>query len=114
MTGGADSDKFVFASTQDSLKLYGKFDTITDFQKGVDKLDFHLIDANDGLSGNQKFAFVGYGGANQVLGAGQMTAYYDAALGKTIIEANIDGDASNEFHLELNGNVVPNVSDMVL
>jgi Ca2+-binding RTX toxin-like protein len=114
MTGGTGADKFVFSSVQDSLNLYGKFDLITDFQKGSDKLDFSQIDANETVAGNQAFKMVAYGGPNQVLQAGQMTAHYDAALGKTIIEANIDGDASNEFHLELNGNVVPNASDMIL
>jgi Ca2+-binding RTX toxin-like protein len=114
MTGGAGADKFQFASVQDSLNLYGMSDLITDFQKGSDKLDFSQIDANEMVAGNQAFKMVAYGGPNQVLAAGQMTAHYDAALGKTIIEANIDGDASNEFHLELTGNVVPNASDMIL
>jgi len=43
-----------------------------------------------------------------------MTAHFDAELGKTINEANVDGDASNEFHLELDGIVVPNASDMIM
>jgi Ca2+-binding RTX toxin-like protein len=114
LTGGSDADTFKFASVQDSLKLWGLFDTITDFKKGEDKLDFHLIDANEGVAGDQKFTLVSYGGSNQVLGAGQMTAHFDAELGKTIIEANVDGDASNEFHLELDGIVVPNASDMIM
>jgi Ca2+-binding RTX toxin-like protein len=114
MTGGSGSDKFVFTSVQDSLNLYGLSDLITDFQKGSDKLDFSQIDANETVAGNQAFKLVAYGGPNQVLGAGQMTAHYDVSLGKTIIEANVDGDASNEFHLELSGNHVPTASDMIL
>lgn len=114
MTGGAGRDMFVFESVQDSLKLWGKFDTITDFQQGYDKLDFSKIDANEGLSGDQAFQMVTYTGPNQVLQAGQMTVWFDYELGKTIIEANVDGDASNEFHLELNGNVLPNAGDMIM
>jgi Ca2+-binding RTX toxin-like protein len=114
MTGGEGADRFVFETTQDSLNLPGLFDTITDFQKGIDKLDFSQIDANETVVGNQAFNLVAYGGANQVLGAGQMTVHYDAGRGVTIIEANIDGDASSEFHLELTGDVVPNVSDILV
>jgi len=114
MNGGAGADRFVFESVNDSLNLYGRSDTIQDFQKGVDKLDFSQIDANENVAGDQRFSYVNYGGPNQVLGAGQMTAHFDETTGKTIIEANVDGDRSNEFHLELDGNVVPNISDLIL
>jgi Ca2+-binding RTX toxin-like protein len=114
MIGGEDADIFRFESVQDSLRLDGRFDTITDFQKGTDKIDLSQIDANELVAGNQAFSYVSYGGTGQILAAGQMTAHYDLASNRTIIEANIDGDNTNEFHLELVGNVVPSSGDFML
>lgn len=114
MTGGSGADTFIYESVQDSLKLHGLYDTITDFKQGVDKLDFSKIDANESVAGNQSFQMVTYGGPNQALSAGQMTVHFDYEIGRTIIEANVDGDASNEFYLELDGNVVPNSGDILV
>lgn len=114
LTGGDGRDFFSYESVQDSLNLRGLFDTITDFQAGQDKLDLSMIDANESSVGNQAFTLVDYTGPNQVLGIGQLSVHFDAIANVTIIEGNVDLDASSEFHLELVGNVMPNASDFVL
>jgi Ca2+-binding RTX toxin-like protein len=118
-TGGAGADVFDFNSVNDSANGIGLSDTITDFQKGSDKIDLSGIDANTGVGGNQAFQLVPnpagaglFGGGP--LQAGQVTYWYDAATNKTIVEANVDGDAGNEFHLELDGNVQLDQNDFVL
>ena len=52
-------------------------------------------------------------GAEQ-LQAGQVTSYYDDASGKTIVEANVDGDAVSDFKVELDGNVDLDQNDFFL
>jgi Ca2+-binding RTX toxin-like protein len=106
LRGGDGGDTFRFDAVTDSLKLTGQFDTILDFGYG-DRIDFSGIDANEGVAGNQAFSFVNYLGPNQVLAAGQMSAHYDPVTNRTIIEANVDGDASHEFYLEIVGNHAP-------
>ena len=55
MTGGTGADRFVFESKAD----FGGsgWDTITDFQHGVDKIDLSRIDARPDIAGNQAFTF---------------------------------------------------------
>lgn len=105
LTGGSGKDTFAYESVYDSLNLSGRSDKITDFEHGKDKLDLSGIDANMGAEGNQAFEHVAYTGANQVLGAGQLTSYFDQQLGRTIVLGNVDGDAANEFRIEVNSQV---------
>jgi Ca2+-binding RTX toxin-like protein len=53
MTGGADADVFWYGSKSDIFA----FDTITDFQHGVDKINLAAIDARPDIAGNQAFFF---------------------------------------------------------
>lgn len=54
LTGGLGADTFVFNSLND----VARYDRITDFQHGVDKIDVSAIDANPDIEGNQAFKFV--------------------------------------------------------
>ena len=111
MSGGAGRDVFDYNSVSDSTK--GASDLITDFQHGVDKIDLSTIDAISGKAGNQDFQFVQYD-ASKPLEAGQVSAHYDAALGKTIIEAAVDNVGGADMHIELAGNVQLNAQDFNL
>jgi Ca2+-binding RTX toxin-like protein len=53
MAGGAGADTFYFSSKND---IYN-YDTITDFQHGIDKIDLRGIDARPDIAGNQAFTF---------------------------------------------------------
>ena len=57
--GGAGGDTFVFGN-----KIQADGDKVMDFVHGVDKLDFHLIDAREFRSGDQAFIFDGYSVGN--------------------------------------------------
>jgi Ca2+-binding RTX toxin-like protein len=55
MIGGAGADKFVFEKTSDFGAV--GWDTVADFQRGVDKIDLSKIDARPDVAGMQKFTF---------------------------------------------------------
>jgi Ca2+-binding RTX toxin-like protein len=53
MTGGTGTDVFWYGSKTD----IAAFDTITDFQHGIDKINLAAIDARPDVAGNQAFFF---------------------------------------------------------
>lgn len=112
MTGGEGEDVFAFNSIADSPTI-GKHDLITDFQHGIDKIDLSTIDANMLKAGDQAFEFVKYD-ASKPLEAGQVSAHYDVASDRTIVEAAVDGVAGAEMSIELQGNVHLTQQDFVL
>lgn len=59
MTGGAGADRFVFESFADFIgtATFSGFDTIHDFQQGVDVIDLRQIDARPDQPGDQAFTF---------------------------------------------------------
>ena len=58
LTGGSEGDRFVFHSVKESL-TGSRRDVITDFKRGLDKIDLRTIDADtDGSGGNQGLHWV--------------------------------------------------------
>jgi Ca2+-binding RTX toxin-like protein len=112
LTGGAGHDNFLFFSSSDSHFGAGQFDTITDFEQGSDKIDFHYMDANTGLTGKQSFIF---DTGNGPLDVGHVHASYDAIHNVTVVEANTIGQGhALDFHLELTGPIALTASDFIL
>jgi Ca2+-binding RTX toxin-like protein len=109
LTGGAGSDRFIFVSTLDSPNAPGKFDVITDFEHGIDKIDLSRIDANAVASGFQHFAFTDA----EIPNAGELHFYYDAQHDLTVVVADTT-DSIPEFHLQLYGHVNLTQSDFIL
>ena len=93
LTGGAGADKFIFSPfVAGPLATLG---TITDFKHSqLDKIDLHLIDANEGVLGNQAFHFITGAAFTQT---GQVR--YDAASHQLL--GNTDGDTDAEFAINL-------------
>jgi Ca2+-binding RTX toxin-like protein len=110
LLGGADADSFVFASVADSLVGAG-YDTIDDFQQGLDHVDLSAIDANVLLSGDQAFTFIGSAAFTQA--AAQLRQKGDGA-GNTIIEGDVQGDGVADFQILLKGAYTLTGSDFVL
>jgi len=82
-------------------------DVITDFQKGVDRIDLSLIDAISGTVLNDAFTFRG---TTAISGLGQLNMFYDAGTNTTVINGNVTGTAAPEFTLALVGNYTTGVN----
>lgn len=98
MTGGVGADIFRFTSTADSLAGLTQ-DVITDFCRGVDKIDLSLIDANAMLAGNQAFSLIAgvlpFTAAGQIKFAGGMLyANTDANCNTSELQITLTGGAS--------------------
>lgn len=92
LQGGTGSDTFVFERLSDSRGLSGR-DEISDFTRGIDKIDLSLIDAKSGVTGNQAFSFVGsaaFSGAQ-----GQLRYVNGHVYGDT------NGDRASDFSIDL-------------
>ena len=59
LTGGPGADVFVFRSLGDTSRDVSRADVITDFQRGLDRIDLRQIDADTGRAGNNSFSFIG-------------------------------------------------------
>ena len=77
LTGGAGKDLFQYTGLTGGPfgsdgTVSATRDTITDFTKGQDRIDVHLIDANGGVFGVPDFTFIGSSGFTA---AGQIRAF---------------------------------------
>ncbi len=97
MSGGAGSDTFVFRSASESLSGAGSRDVIEWFQRGADKIDLGLIDANTSVAGDQVFHFAGNTSAVE---ANSISFFHSEKA--TVIQGDVDGDANADFQIELN------------
>ncbi len=87
--GGAGKDVFMFRTA-----VQGMLQTVGDFVKGQDKIDFSAIDGNAALSGDQQLAFSFNG---SFVGGGQGSFYVEKRA--------YDGSGSHEtyVHVDCNG-----------
>ncbi|MDP1708674.1 MAG: retention module-containing protein [Gammaproteobacteria bacterium] len=101
MTGGSGNDTFKFNSTWDSSATLSLADVITDFRTGGlnNKIDLSAIDANNGVAGDQAFAFVAAPTTSAV--ANSITWHEDG--GNTIIQINNSGGTTVDMAIILNG-----------
>ncbi len=115
LTGGTGADIFRFEAKGDSAASTAR-DTITDFEKGVDKIDLQAIDANSSLLkfGDQAFSFVGT--AAKFSAAGQLRYSYQMIGGKeyTVVEGNTDSNMSADFSVALLGHHALTAGDFFL
>lgn len=112
LSGGEGADRFVYNSTLESKAGYG-IDRITDFQVGIDKIDLSKLDANPYFSGDQAFQFGQYD-PNRGTGMGEITAHYEASIGKTIVEVGTNVIRGADMRIELDGDVHLTQNDFVL
>lgn len=111
LQGDAGNDVFDFNFASESI-VGVTTDIVLDFVKGQDKVDFNTIDANQGLAGDQNFAFIGAGAFTNV--AGQLR--YDDTIGDgyTHIFGDINGDGVADFEVRLQGSYTLASTDFVL
>ncbi|MGO7892646.1 calcium-binding protein, partial [Rhizobium leguminosarum] len=117
MTGGAYSDTFVFKAPTE-IGSGSNRDVITDFQHGVDKMDFSAIDANGSAQGNGTFHFLAQEDASFDHKAGALAWHYEDKAGSandvTVIQGDLNGDGVRDFEVQLQGLVHLGSSDLLL
>ncbi|AKS46335.1 Hemolysin-type calcium-binding repeat-containing protein [Octadecabacter temperatus] len=115
MTGGDDTlrDRFIYFNTVESGVGTGNRDIITDFTSGEDRIEISRFDANSvGGGGNDVFDFIQDTAFSNT--AGELRFEQDAAMGTTVIQADLDGDGTADFEIELTGLVDLESTDFLL
>jgi Ca2+-binding RTX toxin-like protein len=92
--GGADRDLFDFNSIKDSVRG-SKRDAIYDFKRGVDDIDLRTIDAKKGVSGNQKFKWIGKQDFHDKKGE----LRFDDKGSKVVVQGDVNGDGKADFEI---------------
>ena len=91
-------------------------DTITDFARGLDHIDLSAIDATGGTSGDHAFVWGGTSATTNGVwyqyDAGALNP--DGSHGATTVFADVNGDLTADFQIELVGNLALSASDFVL
>jgi Ca2+-binding RTX toxin-like protein len=117
MTGGAGADIFRFDATGDSGTSSSSRDVITDFQRGVDRIDLSLIDANSSIFawGDQAFTLRAGAGAG-FTGAAQLRYAFETVGGVeyTVIYGNTNALSSADFSIALVGRHELTAADFIL
>ncbi|WP_420475452.1 calcium-binding protein [Noviherbaspirillum sp. ST9] len=109
LTGGGGADIFVFQSLVDSGTTSVTCDVITDFVRGMDKLDLSMLDANVMTTGvNEAFTFIG----NKSFSTTNATGQVRFASG--MLYVSVDADSAAEFAIKLTGVNNLSASDLVL
>jgi len=95
LMGGAGRDVFVFRSINDSPVGEMQRDTILDFNRGEDRIDFRPLDADPGVRGNQAFDFIG-----DHEFTGSVGEVRTARLGSSlVVEIDVNGDGRAEMQI---------------
>ena len=93
LNGGADADRFVYASIDDSTVDPSGRDTILGFQHTIDKIDLSKIDAIEATTIDNAFTFIG--AANFSGHAGELRA--QTIGGTRFLAGDVDGDGAADF-----------------
>ena len=95
LSGGRGSDRFDFDSVADSRPGATR-DTIINFHHGQgDRIDLSGIDANNTLTKNQAFNFIGASTFHDVAG--------ELRFSNGLLQGDIDGDGAADFQVYLSG-----------
>ncbi len=105
LSGGSGNDVYQYVETRDSTPR--SKDIILDFDnvgpKAGDRIDLHLIDANENQGGNQAFVFRG---TAAITGPGQV--HVEAHGPHTLIQANTGGSLAPDLEILVrDGDAVP-------
>jgi Ca2+-binding RTX toxin-like protein len=109
MAGGSGADVFRFLALGD-MGLGPARDRITDFIPGQDRIDLSPIDTNPGLTGDQGFAFRGFGNFS----GAAMELRLRHIGGETRVQIDTDGDRGVDLEIRLDGVLALTVADFIL
>lgn len=102
LSGGSGNDIFVFTEI-------GWTDRITDFERGVDKIDLRAIDAVSSLAGDQAFTYIADAAFTGI--AGQLRSFAEGGI--NYVSGDVNGDGIADFLINV-GSVQTNASDILL
>jgi Ca2+-binding RTX toxin-like protein len=105
MAGGGGGDVFAFENVADSSHMQAKRDIVTDFQHGSDRIDLRAFDFNQGAT------FIG---TQAMHGNGHGEVSYEFEGNNTMVYADTNGDGTDDFAVQLNGQVNLTASDFML
>ena len=108
LTGGAGADHFAYLRIEDSPDA--SRDRITDFERGLDRIDLSAIDAGT-ASGDQAFLWRGSSG---FVGGGQGSARVSVSSGSTVVSIDIGDGGAAEMRITLSGIHALGASDFIL
>ncbi|MNP27849.1 Serralysin precursor [compost metagenome] len=107
LTGGAGADVFKFSALQDLGIVSSARDVITDFVRGIDKIDLSMLDANTATSADNPFdGFIDSTAA--------FTAAGQLKFSAGVLYGNTDRDSAAEFAIQLVGVSTLNTTDLIL
>ncbi|MEB3170876.1 MAG: M10 family metallopeptidase C-terminal domain-containing protein, partial [Synechococcaceae cyanobacterium] len=96
-SGGAGADHFLYRNASEAGNGSRKRDVITDFE-AIDRINLSRMDANNSVSGNQAFVWIGSAAFSA---PGQLR--YTVAKGNGLLEGNVKGSSGAEFQIEILG-----------
>jgi serralysin len=110
MTGGAGGDTFYYRTLADSGTTSTTRDLIADFTQASDLIHLSMIDADAATAGDQAFAFIGAAAFSGV--AGELRA--EQLASNVIVSADVNGDGTADFTIQLTGSFAMTAADFVL
>jgi Ca2+-binding RTX toxin-like protein len=96
LTGNLGTDTFKWVTTGDA-GTGNKADTVLDFVRGADKIDFTSLDANPATGAHDAFTFIGTSAFHNVAGE----VRYDVTGGSAHIFADVDGNGTADMEIVL-------------
>jgi Ca2+-binding RTX toxin-like protein len=113
LSGGAAGDEFIYSAVTDSNdSIPSNRDTIVDFNE-TQSGEVINLQAIDAIAGGGDNAFV-FGGQTTSVVANQVTWYFDAVSGNTIVQADNSGDTTADMVIVLVGNHTLTAGDFLL
>jgi len=109
LLGGAGADTFSLSLPSDSNGA--QRDLVQDFSVGADRINLSEIDADVSTAGDQAFVFRPNG---KFTGAGAEVRAKITDAGRTLVQADIDGDRATDFELVLSGAISLSGADFLL
>jgi len=105
LDGGAGRDTFVWRSVAETGLTTNSADLVVDFNRwDGDRLAVNRIDANELISGDQSFRFIG---SAPFSAPGQLRWWYSTKADETLVILNADGDMQAEGFIRLDGHYQP-------
>ncbi|MGL4397420.1 MAG: M10 family metallopeptidase C-terminal domain-containing protein [Hyphomicrobium sp.] len=110
LIGGDGADTFQFAALGETGARAALRDTISDFERGGDRIDLAGVDANTRAKGNQTFKWIGAQDFHDRAGELHMVR----TKAGVVIEADVNGDSRADFQVLLSALKTMSAADFML